>query len=152
MPRDVPKLSKSRFLSGLQCHKRLYLELFEPELGAETDDGGQAIMDVGTAVGELARRRFPGGRLIAEDHLHHREAEQTTVAALSDASLPAIYEAAFTHDDVRIRADVLARAEGGAFDLIEVKSTTKAKHPTRGTSRSSSAFSRASVCRCGGSS
>ncbi len=127
MPRDVPKLSKSRFLSGLQCHKRLDLELHEPDLGAEADEGLQAILDMGTAVGALARRRFPGGRLIAEDHLHHCEAEQTTVAALADASLPAIYEGAFTHDDVRIRADVLARTEGGAFDLIEVKSTAGAK-------------------------
>lgn len=127
MPREVPRLSKSRFLSGLQCHKRLYLELHEPHLAAETDDGRQAIMDAGTAVGVLARQRFPGGRLIAEDHLHHREAEQTTATALQDASLHAIYEAAFTHDDVRIRADVLARTDGGAFDLIEVKSAAQVK-------------------------
>lgn len=129
MRQDVPKLSKSRFLSGLQCHKRLYLELYQPELWGETDEGLQAVFDVGTTVGALARRCFPGGRLIAEDHLHHREAEEATVAALADTALPAIYEAAFTHDDVRIRADVLARAEGGTFDLIEVKSTAKAKAP-----------------------
>ena len=31
----IPRLSKSKFLSGLQCHKRLYLEMRHPEL-AET--------------------------------------------------------------------------------------------------------------------
>ena len=38
-----------------------------------------------------------------------RTAEEKTRRALADPAVPAIYEAAFTWNDVRIRADVLVR-------------------------------------------
>ena len=125
----IPRLSKSRFLAGSQCHKRLYLELYAPELAPPADPTLQARFDVGTAVGELARRRFPDGVLIAHDHEHHADAEAQTRALLDDPSLPALYEAAFTHDDVAVRADILVRQPANEFDLIEVKSTTGWKEP-----------------------
>ena len=120
-------MSKSRFLAGLQCHKRLYLECFHPELADPVDVGRQAILDIGTRVGELARDLFHGGVLIEEDHLHHDEAVSSTGKALADPSVQAIYEAAFVYDDVRIRADILKRAGNDMFDLIEVKSGTGVK-------------------------
>ncbi|MGH9446346.1 MAG: hypothetical protein ACRD3O_11560 [Terriglobia bacterium] len=42
----IPNLSKSRFMSGLQCHRRLYLELYEPELAAAPGDAGEGMIDV----------------------------------------------------------------------------------------------------------
>ena len=95
-------------MAGLQCHKRLYLEVFHPELAEPFDAGRQAILDTGTRVGELARNLYHGGVLIEEDHLHHNEAVSSTEEALADSSVQAIYEAAFVYDDVRIRADILA--------------------------------------------
>lgn len=127
MREAIPGLSKSRFLSGLQCHKRLYLECYAPNLYPPASPFTQAILDTGTAVGVVARDRFPGGTLVVEDHLHHDEAEAATRVALADPSVPSIYEAAFTWNDVRIRADVLVRATASVFDLVEVKSTTRAK-------------------------
>ena len=124
---QIPLLSKSRFMAGRQCHKRLYLECFHPELADPVDAGRQAILDTGTRVGELARDRYPGGVLIAEDHLHHNKAVSSTEEALTDPSAQAIYEAAFVHDDIRIRADILKRAGNGMYDLIEVKSGTGVK-------------------------
>jgi hypothetical protein len=128
---EIPKLSKSRFLSGLQCHKRLFLECHVPDLVPLPDPFTQSVFDTGTAVGALARERFPQGLLVSEDYRHHGEAEETTQKALADPSIPAIYEAAFTWNDVRIRADVLVRVAGNLFDLVEVKSTTRVKreHP-----------------------
>lgn len=127
-PREqIPLLSKSRFMAGLQCQKRLYLECFHPELAEPFDVGRQAILDTGTRVGELARDRYPGGVLITEDHLHHDKAISSTEKALADPSIQAIYEAAFVYDDVRIRADILSRSGDDMFDLIEVKSGTSVK-------------------------
>ncbi|MDE3221736.1 MAG: hypothetical protein KGO23_20465, partial [Nitrospirota bacterium] len=60
----VPRLSKSKFLSGLQCHKRLYLEVHHPSLATKPDAATQAMFDMGTEVGELARSRFAGGTLV----------------------------------------------------------------------------------------
>lgn len=49
----------------------------------------------------------------------------STGALLVDPDVPAIYEGGFQYDNVRTRVDVLARASDGAFNLVEVKSTTK---------------------------
>jgi hypothetical protein len=49
-------ISKSRFLAGRQCLKRLYFEVHQPDLAAEPDGAAEAIMDQGREVGLLARR------------------------------------------------------------------------------------------------
>lgn len=116
------RLSKTRFTKGLRCPRALYLSVHSYELATPPSVELQARFDVGHLVGKLAQRRYPGGVLIAEDHLHHREALESTRRALADGA-PALYEAAFTHDNVKIRADVLRRLPDGGFELIEVKST-----------------------------
>ena len=122
-----PQLSKSRCLAGLQCLKRLYLEFYYRELADLVDAGQQAIFDAGTAVGELARQRFHNGELVAEQYFEHSQAVRSTQTLLSDVSVPALYEPAFTFQGIRTRADILVRGDGQAFDLVEVKSTTSAK-------------------------
>jgi hypothetical protein len=127
MLEQTPRLSKSRFLSGLQCQKRLYLEDHAPELADAADPYRRSILEAGSRVGALARRCYPGGVLIEEDHLRHDEAVLRTRALLGDPAVPAIYEAAFTWDGIRIRADVLVRVAEDVFDLVEVKSSAGAK-------------------------
>jgi predicted RecB family nuclease len=127
MQPQLPKLSKSRFMAGLQCPKRVYLECHAGELASPPDAMIQATFDAGHAVGALARERFPGGVLIANGHHEHEIAEEVTRSALANPAVPAIYEAAFTHADIRIRADVLVRRSGEWFDLVEVKSTASVK-------------------------
>lgn len=127
MRTQIPRLSKSRFMAGRQCHKLLYLQLLAPELAGPADQTTVARYEVGTTVGELARQRFAGGRLIAHDHLHHAEAEAETKALLGAPTVPALYEGAFSSDDVVVRADVLVRQGASRFDLIEVKSTAGVK-------------------------
>ena len=118
---QIPLLSKSRFMAGLQCQKRLYLECFHPELAEPVDAGRQAILDTGTRVGELARELYQGGVLITEDHLHHDEAVSSTGKALVNTSAQAICEAAFVYNDVRIRADILSRSGRPELLLQTVK-------------------------------
>lgn len=126
------RLSKSKFLSGLQCHKRLYLEIHSPELATEPDDETQAILDMGTAVGELARRRFPGGVLVEADYRHAGEALKRTAELLADPAVPAIFEAAVEYENILVRVDILERLrttpdDAGAWRLIEVKASTRVK-------------------------
>ena len=128
MPHDtIPGLSKSRFGAGLQCLKRLYLECYSPELADPVDPSRQALFDTGTTVGILARQRFPEGRLIAEPYYEHSRAETSTSEAIADPLVPAIYEAAFTFEGIRVRVDVLGRNSGDTFDLVEVKSSASVK-------------------------
>jgi len=120
-------LSKSRYTAGLQCLKRLHLAAHAPKLADPIGPVQQAIFDSGTRVGVLARERYPGGLLIEEGPLQHTRAEARTLRALRTASVPAVFEAAFTHEHIRIRVDVLRRAGPDLFDFIEVKSTTRVK-------------------------
>ena len=126
------RLSKSKFLSGLQCHKRLYFEVHQPALATKPDAATQAMFDMGTEVGELARSRFPGGVLVTAGHRQTEAALAQTAALIQDPTVPAIYEGAFLHGGVLIRADILERVptEDGrpcGWRLIEVKSSTKVK-------------------------
>jgi len=122
-----PLLSKSRFITGQQCHLRLWYQCYEPELASKISEGQQAVFDSGHEVGELATRLHPGGVLIAEDHLHHAEAIESTLKAMKDPKNRAIYEGAFLYDGIRIRVDILERLENGKWNLIEVKSSTSVK-------------------------
>jgi hypothetical protein len=55
------RISKSRYMAGLQCLKRLYLQVHEPGLAAQGDGADVAIIQQGHDVGLLARELFPGG-------------------------------------------------------------------------------------------
>src|SRR5690606_37423162 len=50
-----------------------------------------------------------------------------TRTVLAGPPVPAIYEAGFIFDDVRVRVDILPRTVGGRHDLVEVKSTNSVK-------------------------
>jgi len=126
------RLSKSKFLAGLQCDKRLFLAVHHPELATQPGAATQAILDIGSEVGEHARRRFPGGVLVEAGYRQAREALARTAELLADPSVPAIFEGAFRFDHVLVRVDILVRAgarEDGVAEwrLIEVKSSTKVK-------------------------
>jgi predicted RecB family nuclease len=128
----IPRLSKSKFLSGLQCHKRLYLEMRHPELAEPPDLSTQAIFAMGTEIGILAQRRFPGGVLVAPTLRPREAAVALTAKLLQDPDVPAIFEGAFEHEGVIVRVDILERVLGTeehrpAWRLIEVKSSTRVK-------------------------
>jgi hypothetical protein len=59
------RLSKSKYMAGVQCLKRLYLQVCQPELAAEPEGAAEAIIQRGHDVGMLARRLFPGGVEVA---------------------------------------------------------------------------------------
>ena len=117
--RSSYRLSKSRYLSGLQCHKRLYLEIHAPALATKPDAATQAILNMGTDIGELARERFSGGRLVKAGYRQSQEALDQTAELLQDSTVPAIFEGAFQFNQVLVRVDVLERVgvNGLAADL-----------------------------------
>jgi hypothetical protein len=125
--KKAPTLSKSRFLAGLQCPLRLWHQCYNRDLASEISPVQQAVFDTGHEVGRLATKLYPEGILIEEDHFHHKEAVKSTLKAIEDPNIPAIYEAGFIHDRVRVRVDILERINDGKWNLIEVKSSTSEK-------------------------
>ena len=124
---SIPLLSKSRFTSGLQCHKKLFFSFYERDLATPIGPAQQALFDSGNRVGVIAHGLRPGGTHVDNPAYHHDRAVARTLPLLDEAKVPAIYEAAFTELGTRIRADILARTSGGIWDLIEVKSSTSVK-------------------------
>jgi hypothetical protein len=120
------RLSKSRFLAGLQCRLRLWYDCYQRQLASPPDAETQALFETGREVGILARQRFSGGALVEWDHRHSTEAIEKTAALIGDWNLASVYEGAFEHRGVLVRADILNRENGG-FVLNEVKASTRAK-------------------------
>jgi len=120
------RLSKSRFISGLQCPLKLWNDVNQRQLATPPDASLQAIFDRGTAVGELAQQRWPGGKLVGFKPWEREQAMAATNKLMADPAIPAIYEAAIEHEGVFIRVDILAR-NGDGWDLIEVKASTQAQ-------------------------
>ena len=124
---DRPRLSKSRYISGTQCHLRLWYDTHQRNLATAPGEALQAVFETGHQVGEVACRRFPGGHLVAHDHRHVPQALQETRQVIETGAAPAVFEAAFEHERVLVRADVIERLPGGGWRLVEVKSTTRIK-------------------------
>ena len=125
MPKPLT-LSKTRFTTGLQCHKQLWLKVHEPD--AEelvVDEVQQHTFDTGTRVGELARTYLGPGTLIQAEYWNKSAKVQQTAEALKGGAAR-IFEASFEHQGVFAAVDGLERIDGG-FRLVEVKSSTKLK-------------------------
>src|ERR1017187_5147085 len=120
------RISKSKFVAGCQCLKRLYWQVHEPELAAEPDASAYAIMEQGREVGMLARQLFPGGvEVVSDGGLD--QAIRATRELVDNREVLAIFEGVFEHDGVLVRVDVLHRRKDGRWRLIEVKSSTSKK-------------------------
>ena len=112
----------------MQCHKRLYLQIHQPEFAAEPDEGTQARFEQGTEVGQLARGLFPEGVLVEAERSELNKAIALTSGLVTDGEAQAVFEATFDHQKVLVRVDVLQRlSEGKRWKLIEVKSSTRIK-------------------------
>lgn len=119
-------ISKSRFCAGLQCLRRLWWEVHEPDAPElRPDPRQQAIFDRGHCVGELARQQFRGGELIDFGPRQVSERLAATAAALSRGA-GIVFEASFAGGGVFAALDVLEKARRG-WTLVEVKATLDVK-------------------------
>ncbi len=122
---DAVYLTKSRHTAGLQCLRRLWLNVHQPADWEEPVLG--STEDVGLEIGRMAHLLFPGGVVVGEKPWEHAGAMARTAALMADRSVPAIFEAAFEHSGVRVRVDVLERLPRGYWGLREVKSSGEVK-------------------------
>ena len=127
MTQQAPTLSKSRFLAGLQCPLRLWYQTYHPDLArprflpASRPFSTWAMKWEGCheapPAGDSHRGRFSappaGGPIDPDGH--------------GDLFAPAVFEAAYFYDGIRVRVDILERSDWGRWNLIEVKSSTAVK-------------------------
>jgi len=126
MPKQAnPTLSKTRFLSGLQCPKKLWTEVHARDLIPPVDPAIQSRFDQGHAVGSLAKRLFPGGLEIGPGVRQWDRVVEDTRRALTQRR--PLYEAAFRSGGAACRVDILVPVDSNRWDALEVKSTTGVK-------------------------
>jgi hypothetical protein len=118
-------ITKSKYMAGVQCLKRLHLLVHSPELGGGKTAADFALMEQGREVGKLARQLFPGGVEVRTGN--PEEAIRITQELISTPDIPAIFEATFEHAGVLVRVDILHRRRDRRWRLIEVKSSASMK-------------------------
>jgi len=120
------RLSKSKYLAGLHCSKRLWLNTHHRELAKPSSAFQQHLFEQGIQVGEFARTLFPNGVLIEANHRNLKQALILTQEAL-DQGATTIFEATFVFDDIYVLVDILNQVENESWELIEVKASTRTK-------------------------
>ena len=122
MPNQI--LSKSQYLTGLQCPKALWLLKNSPHLKKDSSSITQQLLfNEGREVEEVARELFPGGIEVkyGEENLKNQIME---TQELINGGVKTIYEGTFEYDDIIIKADLLQKGEGG-WNLYEIKSSSE---------------------------
>jgi len=120
-----PFLSKTQFIRGLQCLKSLYLFKHHPELISKISDTRETLFQSGKDVGFIARELFPNGVEIKYNGASLFNQVEKTRSAIKKG-VKTLYEAAFHHDGLFVKADILTQNSGG-WNLYEVKNSTSIK-------------------------
>jgi hypothetical protein len=116
-------LSKSKYLTGLQCPKYLWIQIHEPERIPEADAITQYIFDQGHLVGEYAKKLFPGGIDMPRDDFMENIA--TTKKLLAERG--PLFEAGILSGRLYCRVDILNPVNEDEWEIIEIKSGTSVK-------------------------
>ncbi len=124
-PQRNQYLSKSLYMTGLRCHKTLWLQIYHPELKDEVSPERESMFAFAAEVGQHAQELFPGGVLVPYGGLSHAKQLAMTQDAIAHGATT-IYEGAFSHGGVFIKADILHFGQDG-WELYEVKSSANLK-------------------------
>ncbi|MGC9778595.1 MAG: DUF2779 domain-containing protein [Candidatus Heimdallarchaeota archaeon] len=115
-------LSKSNYLTGLECPKYLWIIFNQPEKRRKKTLVEEYKLKEGQIVGEFAKKLFPDGiNIPIEDYSDNL---QKTKEVLNKNKT--LFEAGFEFRNCFSRADILVPV-GDEWDLIEVKSSKRIK-------------------------
>ena len=119
-------LSKSKFVSGIQCDKKLWFDFYRKDLKPETDAQTQAVFDLGHRIGILAQEMFPHGKdATPEDYSNLKPSIENTQKWIAE-KVETIYEATFSAKNAFCMLDILHRKDEEVW-AIEVKNSTSVK-------------------------
>ncbi|RMH00598.1 MAG: DUF2779 domain-containing protein [Chloroflexi bacterium] len=117
-------LTKSSYLTYLQCPKAFWLAQHTPQIGIPLSPAAQRRTQTGHEVEEYARQNFPNGYLIPRQTPRQHMADTTQKAI--KAGHKVLFQATFIHNNLLVITDIVIKTSNG-WKLIEVKATTKPK-------------------------
>lgn len=116
-------LSKTRFTTGVQCPKMLWLKTYRSEL-FDQSVVNQDVLDTGSEVGDLAMGLFGDFTEVPFGDLNNMI---RTTSDLLASNTKVICEASFATEDGFCSADILINNGDNQVELYEVKSSTEVK-------------------------
>ncbi|MFC1981425.1 hypothetical protein ACFLVN_04185 [Chloroflexota bacterium] len=105
-------LSKSKYLTGIQCPKLLWVQINDPKRLPQIDLVTRFIFDQGHLVGELAKKLFPEGMDVPNDGFMENIA---ATGKLLNERIP-LFEAGILADRIYSRVDILRPAMEVPFE------------------------------------
>ena len=120
------KLSKSRFLSGIQCPKKLYYNIHRSDLKPHILSQQQTLFAAGNEIGDLARKLFPGGEDASPSSYKDYFTSIKNTKKWIAEGVPTIYEATFSCSGGFSALDIFHLNQNERW-AIEVKSSTSVK-------------------------
>lgn len=129
MPSSKHYLTKSRFLSGLQCRKKLWLGVNHPELATPPSLKQQFVFDSGYEFEDIVMKRYPEGVLVEFDKTKKDNLDSmvSLTRDLINDNAPVIFQGAFYHDGVYVISDIIRKNQDGTWELKEMKASTAVK-------------------------
>jgi len=119
----MPKLlTKTKYVTGLQCLYSLWMEVNRQDLLPEPDESIKVRFEQGHVIGELATKLYPEG--INVQGKDFADGLQKTNDMLAKGK--PLFEAGFLAGRLYGRADILVPSEK-MWDIVEVKSGTSVK-------------------------
>ena len=115
-------ISKSKYIQGINCSKKLWLSCYKPEEAAEA--GNEAILESGRQIGEYARGLFGDYILIDHDLGLSEMLKRTQIELQNKPNI--ICEASFNYDGNFCSVDILKNDPDGV-EIYEVKSSNDKK-------------------------
>lgn len=121
------QLSKSDYMLFLRHPAWLWLKKHDPKKLPPVDAATQAIFDTGHAFEPYAEQLFPGGVQIGfSNYGEYKSLPKRTTEAL-DGGAKTIFQGRFEYEQLTFICDIIQVVEDKTVDLVEIKSSTKAK-------------------------
>jgi hypothetical protein len=116
-------LSKSKYISGLQCLKLLWVSINDAARLPAYDAVTQHVFDQGHMIGALAQQLYAGGIRLEQENIGANLRETTASLKLRKP----LFEAGFSGNRLYCRVDILNPSASESWDIVEVKSTNDVK-------------------------
>ena len=111
----MPNLSKSRFVSGAQCEKKLFFDVNRKDLKPPVSSQQQALFDTGHAIGFLAQHVFQGGLDATNEMNGNWSLAIDRTKSWIQKGQKTIYEAAFSIPNGFAALDILHHQNGRSY-------------------------------------
>ena len=127
----IYRLTKSKFILGLQCEKALYLDVFKPQL-AYFPPETLARFRRGRDFEAKVKALFPNVIDISQRLGRNiQKYPELTAALLAQPGEVNLCEAGFVFNEVLVLADVVHKDEDGSISVFEIKNSLSVKEVFR---------------------